>query len=163
MTVPYSTFLQRRTRWSIPVSRPTWPIGIEPAILHRQPPPGPHPNLRGGVEATTLTDVLKGELTLPDSDWEGYCLVQRFEAGALFKSGDLVSITLRASSTGASIDRIYISQAVDPGPGIDPYDSVEYRAAMQDTVFKPPLVIPPAPPNQPNTVTIAAILYTLDN
>ena len=116
-----------------------------------------------GIEATTLTDVLKGELTLTDSGWEGYCLVQRFEAGALFKSGDLVSITLRASSAGASIDRIYISQAADPGPGIDPYDSVEYRATMQDTAFKPPLVIPPAPPNQTNTVTIPAILYTLDN
>ena len=116
-----------------------------------------------GIEATTLTEVLEGELTLPDSDWEGFCLVQRFEAGALFKSGDLVSITLRASSAGASIDRIYISQAVDPGPGIDPYDSVEYRATMQDTAFKPPLVIPPAPPNQTNTVTVPAILYTLDN
>jgi hypothetical protein len=44
---------------------------------------------------------------------------------------------------------------------MDPYDSVEYRATMQDTAFKPPLVIPPSSLNP--TVTIPAILYTLDN
>jgi hypothetical protein len=110
-----------------------------------------------------LIDALSGELTLPEgTGWAGYCLVQRFEAGALSRSGEQVSLTLRASPVGLSIDRIYISQA-DQGVGKDLYDSVEYRAAIQDTVFKPPLIIPSSPPNQTKTVTLPAILYTLDN
>jgi hypothetical protein len=114
--------------------------------------------------ALSLIDALdKGELTLPEgTGWAGYCLVQRFEAGALSRSGEQVSLTLRASPVGLSIDRIYISQA-DQGVGKDLYDSVEYRAAIQDTVFKPPLIIPSSPPNQTKTVTLPAILYTLDN
>jgi hypothetical protein len=89
-------------------------------------------------------------------------LVQRFEARALSRSGDKISLTLRAGSAGASIDRIYLSQA-NPAAGSEPFDSVDYRATMQDIAFAPPLIIPPAPLNQTNTVTIPAILYTLDH
>ncbi len=80
-----------------------------------------------GKDATTLAEALKGELTLTDANWENWTLVQRFEARTLSKSGDKVSLTLRAGSAGASIERIYISQA-DPAAGMDPYDSVDYRA-----------------------------------
>jgi hypothetical protein len=93
---------------------------------------------------------------------EGWTLIQRFEARALSRSGDKVSLTLRAGSAGASIDRIYLSQA-NPAAGSEPFDSVDYRATMQATAFGPPLVIPPASLNQSNTITIPAILYTLDH
>jgi hypothetical protein len=46
-------------------------------------------------DASTLMlfDVLNaGQLTIPDSGWEGYCLVQRFEAGVLSHSGGQVSL-----------------------------------------------------------------------
>jgi len=115
-----------------------------------------------GKEARTLAEALKGELAITDSGWEGWTLIQRFEARAISRSGDKVSLTLRAGSAGASIDRIYLSQA-DPAAGSEPFDSVDYRATMQDTAFGPPLVIPPAPLNQTNTVTMPAILYTLDH
>jgi hypothetical protein len=125
-------------------------------------PPGPW---CAPKEATTLPlfDAFnEGPLDLESNGWQGRCLVQRIEAGVLSRSGDLVSLTLRASSQGLSIDRIYISQA-DQAAGMDPYDSVEYRATMQDTVFKPPLVIPPSVPNQTKTMTLPAYLYTLDH
>jgi hypothetical protein len=115
-----------------------------------------------GKEGRTLAEALKGALTLISSGWEGWSLVQRFEARALSRSGDKISITLRAGSAGASIDRIYLSQA-NPAAGSEPFDSVDYRATMQDTAFAPPLVIPPAPLNQSNTVTLPAILYTFDH
>jgi hypothetical protein len=115
-----------------------------------------------GKEARTLAEALKGELAITDSGWEGWTLIQRFEARAISRSGDKVSLTLRAGSAGASIDRIYLSQA-DPAAGSEPFDSVDYRATMQDTAFGPPLVIPPAPLNQTNTLTMPAILYTLDH
>jgi hypothetical protein len=94
------------------------------------------------VEARTLPLVEafnKGELTIPEgTGWAGYCLVQRFEAGVLSRSGSQISITLRASTAGLSIDRIYISQA-DPAVGMDPYDSLPNTlATMQDTLWKPP-------------------------
>ena len=50
----------------------------------------------------------------------GFTLVQRIEARRLHRSGRLVRITLRASSTmDARIDSIWISQ---PKTGGDPYD-----------------------------------------
>jgi len=119
------------------------------------------PELGKEVKTLDLTDALnKGQLIFPDPGWEGYSLVQRFEPGVLSRSGDLVSLTLRASSMGLSIERIYISQA---DPAGDPYDSVAYRQTMQDTVFKPALVIPPSPPNQSTTRVLPAISYTLDH
>ena len=124
--------------------------------------PWSDPKPEDGKEARTLAEALKGELAITDSGWEGWTLIQRFEARAISRSGDKVSLTLRAGSAGASIDRIYLSQA-DPAAGSERFDSVDYRASMQDTAFGPPLVIPPAPLNQTNTVTIPAILYTLDH
>ena len=117
------------------------------------------------VEARTLPLVEafnKGELTIPEgTGWAGYCLVQRFEAGALSRSGSQISITLRASTAGLSIDRIYISQA-DPAVGMDPDDFLPNTlATMQDTLWKPPIVIPPS--GQTKTFTVPAILYNLDH
>ena len=119
-------------------------------------------NPENGKEGRTLAEALKGNLTITSPGWEGWSLVQRFEARALPRSGDKISLTLRADSAGASIDRIYLSQA-NLAAGSEPFDSVDYRATMQDTAFAPPLVIPQAPLNQSNTVTIPAILYTLDH
>ena len=92
-----------------------------------------------GTEGRTLTldtAFYRGQFDLAAPNWANRCLVQRFQAGALSKSGDTVSLTLRAGPGGLSIQRIYSSQA-DPTAGADPYDSVDYREAFQ---FNPPLI-----------------------
>jgi hypothetical protein len=62
-------------------------------------------------------------ITTDEGNWQGFTLVQRIEAARLTASGPQVRITLQASSaSGASIDRIYISQA-SSAPGAHPYDS----------------------------------------
>src|SRR5262245_6844456 len=104
-----NTTYKYRTRYTTPVDSP-WSAN--------------QPELGKEVTTLDLTDALnKGQLIFPDDRWEGYCLVQRFEAGVLSRSGSLVSLIVRASSTGLSVDRIYISQA-DPAAGMNPYDSV---------------------------------------
>jgi hypothetical protein len=85
-------------------------------------------------------------------NWQGFCLVQRIEAVRLSLSGtEQVRLTLRAaSSSSASIERIYISR---PDPAGDPYDSATDLTAIIST----PLVIPA------NTaVTLPAVNYNLD-
>src|SRR5262249_15864473 len=81
------------------------------------------------VSATTppfQTTFTQQTLPNPDGGWQGWTLVQRIEAARLTTSGTQVRITLQASSaagaTGASIDRIYISQP-SSAPGAHPYDS----------------------------------------
>jgi hypothetical protein len=66
-----------------------------------------------------------------------------------------VSVTLRAASVGASIDRVYISQG-DITPGMDPYDSLAPHSALYDAPSMP-LVIAPF-----QSVTLPAVDYTLD-
>ena len=115
-----------------------------------------------GKEAHTLGIALDpGQLFSVSNGWAGYCLVQRFEPNVLSRSGELVSITIRASSVGLSIDWIYISQA-DLAVGTDPYDSVEERKAMHEILFNhPPLVISSTEAYLPKT--LPAIPYTLDH
>ena len=67
-----------------------------------------------GVAGKTLsfepTFDAESQLTLDEEGREGFCLVQRIEPARLMLSGTQVRITLRGSSvSGASIDRIYIS------------------------------------------------------
>jgi hypothetical protein len=70
-----------------------------------------------------------------DGNWQGWTLVQRIEPARLTRSGTQVRITLQASSaagaTGASIDRIYISQP-SSAPGAHPYDSAADLAKIYD-------------------------------
>lgn len=44
---------------------------------------------------------------------------------------------------------------------MDPYDSVKDNQAIHDTLFQPPLVIPPSSPNR--TLVLPAIGYALDH
>jgi hypothetical protein len=111
---------------------------------------------------TLVNALLEGELTGLERDWQGYCLIQRFEAFVLSRSGNLVSITLRVPQGGLSIERIYISQ-VDPSPGADPYDSITSGGALHDTPLQPALVVPSSSLNQSRTVTLPAIPYVLDH
>jgi hypothetical protein len=99
--------------------------------------------------------------------WAGYTLVQRIEVAALMASGlpsplGQVKITVRtASNSGASIDRIYISQP-DSGVGKNPYDSL---ATDLTAVYDPtPLPQPPTPfPLGPSTShPFPAVTYTVD-
>lgn len=114
------------------------------------------------VTTLALVDALNiGELNLEEGGWQGHCLVQRFEPNVLLRSGGLVSITLRVPPLGLSIDRIYIS-AADLSPGVDAYDSVDYRAAIHEIVFKPALVVPPSPLVLTRTLILPAISYALD-
>jgi hypothetical protein len=113
--------------------------------------------------AKTLFNALPpGELVLSETGWQGLCIVQRFEANVLSRSGNVVSITLRVPATGISIERIYISPA-DPAPGMDPYDSSDYLGAFHDTDTTPALVVPPSPTNQSQTVTLPVISYGVDH
>jgi hypothetical protein len=110
--------------------------------------------------ARTLVNALnEGELDTVSRGWQGYCLVQRFEAFTLSRSGNRVSITLRAPQTGLSIERIYISRP-HPSPGADPYDSVASGGALHDTMTQARLVVPPSPQSQ--TVTVPAIAFVVD-
>jgi hypothetical protein len=110
--------------------------------------------------ARTLVNALnEGELDTVDRGWQGYCLVQRFEAFTLSRSGNFVSITLRAPPSGLSIERIYISRP-HPSPGADPYDSVASGGALHDTMTQARLVVPPSPQSQ--TVTVPAIAFAVD-
>jgi hypothetical protein len=114
-------------------------------------------------DAKTLFNALPGgELGSSEQNWQGLCIVQRFEANVLSRSGNVVSITLRVPASGASIERIYISPA-DQLPGMDPYDSSDNLGAFHDTDTKPPLVVPPAAGNQSQTVTLPAISYSVDH
>jgi hypothetical protein len=79
------------------------------------------------------------ESTLPydEEGWEGWCLVQRIEPHGLSKSGTQVQLTLRsssASSNGAFIERVYISQPGSGGP---------YAPAEDLTEVSPKVDIPP--------------------
>ena len=85
--------------------------------------------------------------------------MQRFEAFTLSRSGNLVSITLRAPPSGLSIERIYISRP-HPSPSADPYDSVASGGALHDTTTQARLVVPPSPQSQ--TVTVPAIAFAVD-
>jgi hypothetical protein len=110
--------------------------------------------------ARTLVNALhEGELDTVGRGWQGYCLVQRFEAFTLSRSGNFVSITLRAPPSGLSIERIYISRP-HPSPGADPYDSVASGGALHDTMTQARLVIPPS--SQSQTVTVPAIAFAVD-
>src|SRR5262249_53214885 len=92
--------------------------------------------------------------------WQGYTLVQRFETGVLSRSGNLVSLILRASPAGLSIDRIYISQA-DGTAGMDAYDSVNPVVIRHTSA---PLIIPPSSdPNESTRFPLPAVSYALDH
>ena len=89
-------------------------------------------------------------LIADDLGWEGYCLVQRIEPVRLSRSGTQVKLTLRAASVGASIDRIYISQA---DPAGQPFDSASDLTAVTSA----PIVI------AANTeVTLPPVNYRFD-
>lgn len=110
--------------------------------------------------ARTLVNALnEGQLDTVGRGWQGYCLVQRFEAFTLSRSGNFVSITLRAPPSGLSIERIYISRP-HPSPGADPYDSVASGRALHDTMTQARLVVPPSPQSQ--TVTVPAVAFAVD-
>lgn len=110
--------------------------------------------------ARTLVNALnEDELDTVSRNWQGYCLVQRFEAFTLSRSGNFVSITLRVPPSGLSIERIYISRP-HPSPGADPYDSVASGGALHDTTTQARLVVPPSPQSQP--VTVPAIAFAVD-
>lgn len=110
--------------------------------------------------ARTLVNALnEGELDIVARGYQGHCLVQRFEAFTLTRSGNRVSITLRAPPTGLSIERIYISRP-HPSPSADPYDSVGPGGALQDSATQPRLVVPPS--SQSQTVTVPAIPFLVD-
>jgi hypothetical protein len=113
-----------------------------------------------GIEAHTLGVAFDpGQLFDPTENWQGNCLVQRFEPNVLSRS--LVSITIRASSTGLSIARIWISHA-DEAVGMDAYDSAEERKGIYDTIFNhPPLVISSNEAHTPKT--LPAIPFPLDH
>ncbi|MET0537845.1 MAG: hypothetical protein ABWZ64_07790, partial [Xanthobacteraceae bacterium] len=94
-----------------------------------------------------LVDALnKGPLITSDPEndnWQGYCLVQRFEAGALSTTGHRVTLTLRACSVGLSLDRIYISQA-DLAVGMDLYDlGLKFPAKSLRNLVEPGGIEPP--------------------
>jgi hypothetical protein len=81
---------------------------------------------------TTFAQPLDPDLSPYQGDWEDWCLIQRIDAARLSHSGTQVRLTLRASpESGASIDRIYISQGPDPGLG-DPYDSLADLTEIYD-------------------------------
>src|SRR5262245_35732946 len=115
-----------------------------------------------GIEAHTLGVAFDpGQLFDPTENWQGNCLVQRFEPNVLSRSGSLVSITIRASLTGLSIVRIWISHA-DEAVGMDAYDSAEERKPIYETIFNhPPLVIGSTEAHAPKT--LPAIPFTLDH
>jgi hypothetical protein len=89
------------------------------------------------VSATTLPfqpTFPQQTLPNPDGGWQGWTLIQRI--ARLTTGGTQVRITLQASSaagaTGASIDRIYISQPAAPGMGINPWDSAADLTKIYD-------------------------------
>jgi hypothetical protein len=92
------------------------------------------------VNGTTLGTTFEWtpQETVRDSTtWEGFTLVQRIEANRLSASGTRVSLTLRATSAGASIRGVYISR-VDPTPGSDPFDSAADITAVTVLPFDVP-------------------------
>ena len=54
--------------------------------------PWSDPKPEDGKEARTLAEALKGELTLTSAAWEGWTLIQRFEARAISRSGDKAAL-----------------------------------------------------------------------
>jgi hypothetical protein len=91
---------------------------------------------------TTFAQPLDPGPSPYQGDWEGWCLIQRIEAARLSHSGTQVRLTLRASpESGASIDRIYISQGPDPGSG-DPYDALADLTEIYDRGSGGPFVLP---------------------
>jgi hypothetical protein len=106
------------------------------------------------VAGTTLSFTTFDETSLlqEEAGWEGHCLVQRIEAARLSTSGTLVCLTLHASSVGASINRIYISQ---PDPAGDLYDSRGDLTMVFEGLT--PLVLSPN-----EVVPLPAVTYPLD-
>jgi hypothetical protein len=113
-----------------------------------------------------------GKLVQDGTGWAGFTLVQRIEPAALTASGQppplgQVKITLRTSSTsGASIDRIYISQA-DPALGANPYDSLaaDLAAVYDPTPFPQaptPLIVGTNTSLTLPRVTDPVVIYTVD-
>lgn len=121
------------------------------------------------VTGTTLplTSAYAKTLTDDSLNWQGYTLIQRFEAAHLGASGPHVRITLQAASTSdASIDRITISQVDSAGK---PYDSAADLTAVYDLAAngQQPFVVPAGTVKQLPIVTymvnrVQALLIAID-
>jgi len=109
------------------------------------------------VTAATFLPTFQQYLPGDDPGWQSYTLVQRIEAPLLSVNGATIQITVRAASTGgASIDRIYISQL---SPSGDPYDSGSDLTKVYDSSTDGPPIAVPANTSLP----LAAIGYNLDH
>ena len=109
--------------------------GFEAEASPPPPPPPPPPPMPEKAFEATLTE---------DGQSANRCIVQRIEPVRLFKSGNLVRITLQRPSAGnLIIKNISISRAADT-PGSDPYDSAGGLNFVPETY---PLMLPQDPGN----------------
>lgn len=92
-------------------------------------------------------------LTTDGPGWQGGTLILRIEPARLIRGGTAVRITVQAHSmTGASIDRVYISQ---PDPTGKPYDAAADLTAVYDNSVNP-LPVPNV-----GTFQLPVVNYTL--
>lgn len=111
------------------------------------------------VMGTTLpfTSAYSKPLTSMEGGWEGYTLVLRIEAAHLSATGPHVRVTVQAASpSGASIDRIYISQASPTG---NPWDSASDLTPIYDLAANQnqPFIVPAGAPT-----ALPIVAYTIN-
>jgi hypothetical protein len=112
------------------------------------------PPKAGKTFESTFDGMLKQDDQHDSSGWEGRTLVQRIEPARLSKSSNQIQILVQASSSGASIDSIFISQA-DPGSTANPWDPFTDLTPV-------PLPQKPFPVAAGKPVPLPPVSYTLD-
>jgi hypothetical protein len=105
--------------------------------------------------------AFKAELTANEPNpRQGYCLVQRIPSSLLSNQGTQVTLTVRGSSAGGlTIDRIFISQPVQPPASGSLWDShTDLTKVVDISQGNQAVVLPASDPRK----TLGPFVYTLD-